>query len=33
MALGDKFFTSGIREVDANILPTTRTAVGDKVTP
>ena len=33
VSLGEKFFTSGIREVDDDILPDIRTAVGDKVTP
>ena len=33
VALGDKFFTSGIKEVDTAILPAMRSTVGDKVTP
>lgn len=33
VALGEKFFISGIEEVDKGILPAMRSIVGDKVTP
>ena len=33
VALGERFFKSGIEEVDTAILPTMRSIVGDKVTP
>ena len=33
VALGDKFFNSGILEADTDILPNMRRAAGDKVTP
>ena len=33
VALGNRFFEKGIEEVDKDILPAMRSAVGDKVTP